>query len=120
MDIHNIPPFDIVGDATCVGPRWKRWRRSFEFYVVAKGITTDVQKKALLLHTAGMAVQDLFETLSDPGPAGDGEDAAGGEYEVAMRKLDAHFSPKLNTPYERHVFRQMKQENQETVDQFEF
>ena len=68
---------DIVGDATCVGPRWKRWRRSFEFYVVAKGITTDVQKKALLLHTSVMAVQDLFETLTDPGPFGDGEDAAG-------------------------------------------
>ena len=117
MDIQTIPPFDIVGDATCVGPRWKRWRRSFEFYVVAKGINTDVQKKALLLHTAGMAVQDLFETLTDPGPMGDGEDAAG-EYEVAMRKLDGHFSPKLNTPYERHVFRQMQQGTKETVDQF--
>jgi|SRR6218665_2256865 len=35
-----------------------------------------------------------------------------------MRTLDAHFSPKLNNPYERHVFRQMKQESKETVDQF--
>lgn len=118
MEIQAIPPFDIVGDVTCVGPRWKRWRRSFEFYIAAKGVTSDVQKRALLLHTAGMAVQDLFETLSDPGPPGGNADDAASAYDVAMRTLDAHFSPKLNTPYERHVFRQMKQESKETVDQF--
>ena len=32
--------------------------------------------------------------------------------------LDAYFSPKANVPYERHVFRQMKQEDGETIDQF--
>src|SRR6218665_1664792 len=114
MEIQAIPPFDIVCDVTCVGPRWKRWLRSFEFYIAAKGVTSDVQKRALLLHTAGMAVQDLFETLP---PGGNADDAASA-YDVARRTLDAHFSPKLNTPYERHVFRQMKQESKETVDQF--
>src|SRR6218665_2642759 len=105
MEIQTIPPFDIVGDVTCVVPRWKRWRRSSEFYIAAKGVTSDVQKRALLLHTAGMAVQDLF----DPGPPGGNADDAASAYDVAMRTLDAHFSPKLNTPCERHVFRQMKQ-----------
>src|SRR6218665_804714 len=114
MEIQAIPPFDIVGD----GPRWKCWRRSFEFYIAAKGVTSDVQKRALLLHTAGMAAQDLFETLSDPGPPGGNADDAASAYDVAMRTLDAHFSPKLNTPYERHVFRQMKQECKETVKRF--
>ena len=32
--------------------------------------------------------------------------------------LDAHFSAQLNKPYERHVFRNLKQEEGETVDQF--
>jgi len=32
--------------------------------------------------------------------------------------LEAYFLPQVNAPYERHVFRQMKQGDQETVDQF--
>ena len=28
----------------------------------------DAQKKALLLYTAGIEVEELFETLTDPGP----------------------------------------------------
>lgn len=72
---------------------------------------------ALLLHSAGMAVQDLFETLSDPGPPA-GQEGDDDAYSTAMRKLDTHFAPKLNTPYERHVFRQMSQKTDETVDQF--
>ena len=31
-------------------------------------MVNDAQKKALLLHTAGIEVQELFETLTDPGP----------------------------------------------------
>ena len=32
--------------------------------------------------------------------------------------LDAHFIPKRHTPFERHVFRQLYQDKDETVDQF--
>ena len=63
-------------------------------------------------------MQELFETLQDPGPPADaGEDNAD-EYQKALRTLDAHFSAQLNEPYERHVFRNLKQEEGETVDQF--
>ena len=31
--------------------------------------------------------------------------------------LDEHFSPRANFRYERHIFRQMKQENSESVHQ---
>ena len=55
----------------------------------------DAQKKALLLHTAGVDVQELHEALTDLG-----HDPAG------------------NEPYERHVFRSMTQQEGETVDQF--
>ena len=40
------------------------------------------------------------------------------EYDIALKMLDEHFSPKANVPYERHVFRQMRQEDGETIDQF--
>ena len=110
----NINPFDCTGNPTSVGPRWRRWKRSFEFFIEAKGITKDTQKQALLLHCAGQDVQDIFVTLRDPGPAPDGET----QYAKAMRLLDAHFLPQVNIPLERHQFRQAKQEESETADQF--
>ena len=62
-----------------------------------------------------MEVQDIFETLTDPGvPAGTEDDV----YKAALRTLDAYFTPQVNVPYERHIFRQTKQEESETVDQF--
>ena len=62
-----------------------------------------------------MEVQEIFETLTDPGaPEGEDDDV----YKAALRTLDAYFTPQVNVPYERHIFRQMKQEEHETVDQF--
>ncbi|XP_064629303.1 uncharacterized protein K02A2.6-like [Lineus longissimus] len=53
------------------------------------------------------------------------EDAAGRAvedtadvYGKAVRTLDAHFLPKVNEPFERHVFRGITQKDDETVDQF--
>lgn len=77
----------------------------------------DAQKKALLFHTAGIEVQELYETLTDPGTDTFGEDTAT-EYEKTVRTLNAYFVTKLNEPYERHVFRSMTQQDGETVDQF--
>ena len=68
-----------------------------------KGITNAVRKKAQLLHLAGMAVQDIYEALPDPGPVNAEEEDV---FEVCLRKLDAHFRAEDNVPFERHVFRQ--------------
>lgn len=54
------------------------------------------KKRALLLHLAGAEVQDLFSTLDKTGKDGD--------YELALTKLDAYFTPQKNIPYQRHVF----------------
>jgi len=88
----------------------------FQFRVDGRGISTVTRKKALLFHCAGMdVVQDIFETLTDPGaPEGETDN----EYLEALRMLDAYFLPQVNVPYECHVLGQMKQEDHETVDQF--
>lgn len=82
----NISNFDVTGDVTSIGPRWTRWKRALQYYVVGKGITDPKQKKALLLHTAGMDVQEVFETLADPGVASGVTDTAD-EYEKTLRTL---------------------------------
>ncbi|XP_077869261.1 uncharacterized protein LOC144360343 [Saccoglossus kowalevskii] len=120
IDIGSIPSFDCKSDPTSVSTRWKRWNKAFEFYIVGKGVKDDNQKRALLLHCAGMDVQDLFETLVDPGPGNlpEGQQDDADNYENALRTLNAYFIPQLNAIYKRHVFRQIKQEEGKTIDQF--
>ena len=75
------------------------------------------KRKLSYSHTAGIEVQDLYETLTDPGSDTFEEDTAT-EYEKTVRTLNVYFVTKLNEPYERHVFRSMTQQDGETVDQF--
>ena len=115
----HISQFDCSGELGSLAPRWKKWLRGLGYFIAGKGVANADQKKAILLHTAGPQVQDLFETLQDPGPPPGhvGEDNADA-YEKTVRTLNAYFSPRANIPYERHLFRQIKQEEGETVDQF--
>ena len=89
-----------------------------KYYILAKGITHSARNKGLLLHCTGTEVQELFETLQDPVPRVDAREDNADEYQKALRTLDAHFRAQLNEPYERHAFRNLKQDEGETVDQF--
>ena len=42
--------FDTKGDISSLGLRWKKWKRGFELFFVARGNTNAQQKRALLLH----------------------------------------------------------------------
>ena len=66
------------------------------------------RKEHLLLHCAGMSVQDIFETPPNKEV----------NYDDAARALGGYFRPKLNHTYERHLFRQLQQKEGETTDQF--
>ena len=100
--------FDTKGDPSQVSVRWQRWKRGFEYYLAARGNTENEQKRALLLHCAGLDVQDIFETLNEVGTT----------YREACTKLDKYFKPAVNSVYERHVFRQLCPQHGETMMQF--
>ena len=91
----GIRGFDTEGDQNSLGLRWKKWK-SFDLYGTGKGIQNGNQKKALLLHTAGPNVQDIYFTLVEPAPA---EEET--TYTVTKRLLDRHFEVRVNVPYER-------------------
>ncbi len=55
---------------------------------MAKGVVNDAKKKALLLHTAGKEVQELFETLRDPGPSVEFEEDTATDFEKTVRTLE--------------------------------
>lgn len=117
IEIQGISKFQCKGNSPALAPRWKKWLQSFQYFMVAKEVVNDALKKALQLHTAGIEVQELYETLTDPGTDTFGEDTAT-EYEKTFLTLNAYFVTKLNEPYERHVFKSMTQQDGETVDQF--
>jgi hypothetical protein len=110
----NLPPFDCKGDISSLRLRWKKYKRSVEYYNAAKAITAAERKKAVLLHFGGPDL-DLFETLNVSEPTGHET-----VYTKAIEALDNHFLTKLNPQYERSIFDDIKQEENETFDSFVF
>ena len=85
FSLPNFPPFDVHVDGN-VGPRWKKWLTRFERLLIATNITETKQQRALLLHYAGPAVDEIFDTLPDTG-----EDK---DYKAAVDALNAYLSLK--------------------------
>ncbi|KAK2551951.1 hypothetical protein P5673_026947, partial [Acropora cervicornis] len=61
-DDKGLPCFNPRNDPTNLAVRWKR---SLNLYLTAKGVTNDQQRVALLLHTGGAELQELYFTLVD-------------------------------------------------------
>jgi len=110
-EMSGMQEFNVIGDASGLAQRWKRWIRSFQLYAAGRGVTNAEQKKSLLLHCAGMSVQDIFFTLTS---STEGADV----YAKAVNTLEDYFVPQANVPYERHTFRQLAQQPSETIEQF--
>ena len=68
-----------------------------------KELTKALGKKVYCYICAGKEVQELFETLEDPGSPADAAEINADEYQKAIRTLDAPFSAQLNEQYERHI-----------------
>ena len=105
-------PFDCT-DAASSGPRWRRWLARFEVMMSGMKIGVDsnedkLQRKSLLLHYIGGEGFDVYETLK----------ADDDDYAAVKKKLTDYFMPKTNVQYERYVFRDAKQKDGETLDQF--
>ena len=60
-DIYGLPHFDPNGEPNSLSVRWKR---AFNLYVASKGVTNEGQKIALLLHSGGMELQEIYYTLT--------------------------------------------------------
>ena len=110
VDIPPVAQFDVTGSTANLSQKWSDWQKRFNYYILAKGVTENAQKRALLLHLSGPAVQDIFETLPDTGGADD--------YAKACDKLKEYFAPKKNLSFETHEFRQITQGPHESMDSF--
>ena len=88
LEIKGLPCFNPKDDQNTLSIRWKRWKRSFNLYLRAKGITMDSQMVALLLHTGGADFQELYHTLIP-----EGEEKS---LKESFEELDDYFIPKVN------------------------
>lgn len=104
-----------------VGVRWQKWIKRFNNFLTASGITCDERKEALLLHCIGEDIFDLFSSLPEPPQQTDpitNNAIQLSKYDKAILKLNKHFSPQVNMEYEIYNFRQAKQQETETTDEY--
>lgn len=113
--LSTIENFDCEGDPSSLGLRWERWKRALDIYLLATGVDDSLKRRAILLHTGGLALQDVYYNL--PGAHVEKTDS-NDVFNIAIEKLDEYFSPKQSFLYERHLFRLMKQEPEEKFDKF--
>ena len=66
-----------------------------------------------MLHTAGEGVQDICFTFEESAPA-EGQTV----YSVPKTLLDYHFRTKVNVAYERSIFRSLKQDENESMENY--
>lgn len=129
----GVAPFEVHKDASTLGLRWKRWLRAFQLYLVAKGTTDPRQKQAVLLHSAGQQVQDVYFSLAGAdadlwevdteSPTGQGAGVVTGTntpdvYVQTIRLLTSHFAPQVNESYERQLFKDLIPNGEEVVDDY--
>ena len=60
LDVDSLVSFDTKGDPHGFNQRWRKWKRSFKLFLTGKGVTDDAQQRALLLHAAGVDVQEIY------------------------------------------------------------
>ena len=108
----TFPEFD-VSETSTQAARWKKWLSRFRNLLVAMNVTDKNRQRALLLHYAGEATYEIFDTLPNT-TAAEGEDP----FDKAVQALTNYFTPKQNREYEIYVFRQAKQEHNESISVF--
>ena len=83
-----FPEFD-VSETSTQATRWKKWLSRFRNLLVAMNVTNKPRQRALLLHYAGEATNEIFDTLPNT-TAGEGDDPL----EKAVQALTNYFTPK--------------------------
>lgn len=114
-NIQYIEPFECEGESTSSGVRWERWKRALDIYLLAANIESDIRKRAVLLHSGGIVLQEIVYNI----PGAIVEPAENIDvYTITIQKLDDYFAPKQSKVYERHIFRLLKQEPAEKFEKF--
>ena len=98
-----FPEFD-VSETSTQAVQWKKWLSRLQNLLATMNITDKTRQRALLLHYAGKATNEIFDMLPKT-TAGEGKDP----FNKAMQALTNYFTPRQNCEYEIYVSHQTKQ-----------
>ena len=108
----NIPRYEqyVIHEESAGGLIWDEYIEGFEVLMAASGITDVKRQRALLLHYVGHDVRREIKSMENTGQDDD--------IDLLKAALKNRFSPKKTKAYEKHLFRQARQEPDETTDRF--
>ena len=97
-----------------VAEAWRRWKREFEFFLVAteSNKKSDEVKTSLLLTCIGQRSREVYYNFKFENEG----DCM--KLDVVLEKFDAHFCPKSNITFLRFKFFNVKQQENQPVDDF--
>ena len=110
VGLPEFPRFNVYGEETSSGTKWNKYMCKLENLFTGLSIESKKRKKALLLHYAGDDVFDIYETLNLANNDSN--------YEETKQGLENYFSPRKNTEFEKYEFRNLYQQENETIDSF--
>lgn len=107
MGENIIKPFPCETiEKSLLRSEWEKWLRAFNIYLDAEEIETPSKKRNKLLHLGGVQLQTVVYSL--PGALVDiNENDQVDVFVVLINKLNDYFSPKQNSTFERHLFRNL-------------
>nr|CAI5841436.1 unnamed protein product [Callosobruchus analis] len=118
MSETTIKPFSCDAiDKALIRGEWEKWLRSFQLYLAAEDITDTVRKRNKLLHYGGVQLQEVAYNLPQAILDYD-EEQDTDVFQHLVDKLSEYFSPKRNSAFERHVFRNLRPEEGGNLNKF--
>ena len=101
-----FPPFDPHQDRSTVGQRWRKWINRFKNLLIS--LREFDSKAGFTSYICWRSYEWNFQHLA----------GTGYEYDTAVAKLIAYFEPSSNTDMAIFEFREMKQEQGQTLNAF--
>ena len=109
MNLPSVEVFHIDDSGSLnLAKRWQRYKEDFELYLIASWVTQDKQKLALLLHLGGKELREIYHSIKEENE----------NYASTIGKLDAYSIPKKNITFERYMFKQTSQEEEESASKY--
>lgn len=93
---------------------WREWSEHIEDAFTAFNIMDDKRQLSLLRFYGGKKLKDIIKTLTPEIPPGQVEPT----YKTTKLALDEYFIQKTNKVFERHKFRMLNQENEESTHDY--
>jgi hypothetical protein len=116
MDGIIIPAFKLHGEDPS-GIRWKRWLKKFEQFCIVKGFKSQEKQLAALKFFGGEDVTQIIEQEIKE-ESDDDDEKQDTDYNKAIARLTAQFTPTYTRVYERRLFRKIDMNTGEPLVNF--